>query len=135
MGVCYMLSESFCETLKKDTDPGEARRIIETLESRKRRASRAEEILEKKTYRGTKHVRQVKVGQWRIASLYPRAIDVAEVIQLCYIYNKNGNGEPDQDVLVVIDETAEQLFAEVANMSLGEQSEYLSTMQTKFPDL
>lgn len=116
MGVCYMLSESFCET-------------------RKQRATRGEEILERKTYRGTKHVRQVKVGQWRVASLYLRGIDVAEVVQLCYICNKNQNAEPDQDVLVAIDKTAEQLFAEVADMSLGDQSEYISTMQTKFPDI
>lgn len=135
MGICYVLSEPFYERLAKNLDPGEGRRIIETLASRKRTATSGEEILERKTYRGTKHVRHIKIGQWRIASLYPRGIDVAEVVQLCYLYNKNENDEPDRDVLREIDNVANQLFEEVADWSPDEESEYIATMQTKFPDL
>lgn len=135
MGVCYVLSESFCERLVKEIDAGEARQIVEILEDRKQKATTGEEILERKTYRGTKRVRQIKIGQWRIASLYLRGIDIADVVQLCYIYNKNENREPDQDVLVEIDEAANRLFVEVADWSPDEESEYLETVQTQFPNL
>lgn len=135
MAVCYVLSEPFYEKLVENVDPGEAREIIETLENRKRTAENAGEILERKTYRGTKRVRQLRVGQWRIASLYVRGVDIAEVIQLCYLYNKNENGEPDRDVLREIDEAAKQLFAEVADWSPSEESEYIETMQTAFPEI
>lgn len=134
MGICYVLSESFYESVEKDVDPGEARRIIDALQRRKEAATHPDEILERKTYRGTKHVRQIRIGQWRIAALYPRGIDVAEVVQLCYLYNKNQTGEPNRDVLVAIDEAAEELFEDIGGMSPGEQSQYLSTMRTKFPD-
>lgn len=119
----------------KSIDPGQSRRIIESLETRERKATTVEELLERKTYSGTKRVRQIKIGQWRVASLYVRGIDIAEVVQLCYLYNKNENSEPDEDVLKEIDETAEQLFAEVANWTPKEQSEYLTAMRTDFPDV
>jgi hypothetical protein len=135
MGICYVLSDSFRDDLVKNIDHGQSRRIIDSLETRKRNATTAEAILERKTYRGTKHVRQVKIGQWRIASLYVSGMDVAEVVQLCYLYNKNQNGEPDEDVLEAIDETATQLFAEVADWTTDEQSDYLTAMQTNFPDV
>lgn len=134
MGICYVLSESFYERLEKDVDPGEARRIIETLENRKQTATSAERIRERKTYRGTKHVRQIRIGKWRVASLYLRGIEIAEVVQLCYIYDKNENGEPRQNVLREIDDTAERLFSEIADWSPSEQSEYIDTVQTKFPN-
>lgn len=135
MALCYVLSESFYDELVKALDPGEAREIVERLEDQRRTANRGEEILERKTYRGTKHVRQIKVGQWRIASLYVRGIDVAEVVQLCYLYNKNENGEPDRNVLLRIDDAAKQLFAEAARWSPSEESEYIDAMRTQFPNL
>lgn len=135
MSLCYVLSDAFKEDLVKNTDPGEAREIIAVLKSRKQTADSAEAILERKTYHGTKRVQQIKIGQWRIAALYIRGIDIAEVIQLCYLYNKNQNREPNRDILTKIDETAERLFAEVADWRADEQSEYLAAMRTDFPNL
>lgn len=135
MPLCYVLSDAFYRDLVKNIDPGEARELIDVLERRKQTANTAEAILERKTFRGTKHVRQIKVGQWRIAALYVRGIEIAEVVQLCYLYNKNENREPDRAVLTEIDEAAERLFAEAADWPPDEQSEYLAGMQTQFPDL
>ncbi|WP_132059137.1 hypothetical protein [Halorussus amylolyticus] len=135
MAVSYVLSDPFYEKLVKDVDPGNAREVVSVLESRKREASEANEILERKTFRGTKHVRQIKIGQWRIASLYVRGIEIAEVVQLCYLYNKNKSAEPDPDILQEIDEAAERLFAKAPNWPPDEQSEYLEAMQTRFPEL
>ncbi|USZ66673.1 hypothetical protein NGM10_07925 [Halorussus salilacus] len=135
MGVCYVLSDAFYEKLVKRIDPREASELVDGLEARKRNADEAEEILESKTLRGTKHVRQMKIGQWRIASLYVRGIEIAEVVQLCYLYNKNKNTEPDRSVLQEIDAAAERLFAEAPDWPPDEESEYLEAMQTQLPEV
>lgn len=134
MSVCYVLSDQFYDRLVKKLDPGDAREIIDNLEAQKRRADAADAILERKTLQGTSRVRQIKVGQWRIAALYVRGIDIAEVIQLCYLYNKNQNGEPDQNVLEEIDTAAKRLFEDAADWPPDDQSAYLEAMQTQLPE-
>jgi hypothetical protein len=136
MGVCYIVSTSVSDKLEKDVDKGVAREIIGRLRNVKDRSDQAEDALENKTYDGTQHVRQFKsLGQWRVACLYVSGIDIADVIMLCYLYNKNKNSEPNQDVLEEIDEMAQVLFEEADDWPPEEESAYLDEVETHLPDV
>lgn len=136
MGICYIVSPSVSDKLEKDIDKGEAREIVERLTKVKRRSDQAEEALENKTYEGTQHVRQFKsLGQWRVACLYVSGIDIADVLMLCYLYNKNKNDEPDQDILGEIDEMAQTLFEDADDWPPEEESDYLDKVETHLPDV
>lgn len=136
MGICYIVSPSVSDKLKKDIDKGDAREIIERLTKVKRRSDQAEDALENKTYEGTQRVRQFKsLGQWRVACLYVSGIDIADVIMLCYLYNKNKNSEPNQDILRKIDETAQTLFEDADDWPPEEESAYLDEVVTHLPDV
>lgn len=136
MGICYVISPPVFEKLAEDIDKGEAREIVQRLEGIKSRSDRAEDALENKTYQHTSHVRQLKsIGQWRIACLHVSGIDVAEVVMLCYLYNKNKNDEPKLSILADIDETAQKLFEQADDWPPAEESAYLDEVVTNLPDI
>ena len=137
--ICYVLSEYFYEqvtdNIPRAKSKHQAKEIVNNLRDDKREANNAEELFENKRYRGYKHIRQIRIGDWRIASVYLKGISIAEVVQLNYIYNKGKSGEPNKDYLRRINQQAEKLLEQSDDWPPSEESEYLDNVRTELPNI
>lgn len=134
MGICFVIPDAFVNKLKKEYDPYDAQQLVSKLDTKRTKASTAPDLFTK-DYTGYDNIKQIRLSDWRVVSLYIQEFNICELVQLNYVYRKNESNEPNEGILRDIDDCANRLFEEAADWPPADESEYLDEMRTQLPSL